>query len=104
MIPQIALNNGRTIPQLGFGTLSVQPDRQDTAANADVTARIVDDALQIGYRHLDTAQQYGTERASARRSLRLACVESRCSSRASLPTPITGPTTCGAPSTKRSKS
>jgi len=62
MIPDIALNNGKTIPQLGFGTLSVQPDRQDTAANAAIAARIIGDALQIGYRHLDTAQQYGTER------------------------------------------
>jgi 2,5-diketo-D-gluconate reductase A len=62
MIPTIALNNGKTIPQLGFGTLSIQPDRQDTATNAEVTATIVGDALQIGYRHIDTAQQYGTER------------------------------------------
>jgi 2,5-diketo-D-gluconate reductase A len=62
MIPNIALNNGKTIPQLGFGTLSIQPDRQDTAANAAIAARIVGDALDIGYRHLDAAQQYGTER------------------------------------------
>ena len=47
MIPDIALNNGKTIPQLGFGTLSVQPDRQDTAANAAIAARIIGDALQV---------------------------------------------------------
>ncbi|MBV9357237.1 MAG: aldo/keto reductase [Chloroflexi bacterium] len=62
MIPSITLNNGTTIPQLGFGTLNVQPDRQDTRANAEKTAGIVGLALQVGYRHIDTAQQYGTER------------------------------------------
>ena len=62
MIPSITLNNGRTIPQLGFGTLNIQPDRQDTTANAETTAGIVSLALQIGYRHIDTAQQYGSER------------------------------------------
>jgi 2,5-diketo-D-gluconate reductase A len=62
MIPRITLNNGTTFPQLGFGTLNVQPDRQDTTANAERTAEIVGLALQVGYRHIDTAQQYGTER------------------------------------------
>jgi 2,5-diketo-D-gluconate reductase A len=62
MVPTVALNNGTRIPQLGFGTLSVQPDRQDTAVNAKRTAEIVGLALQVGYRHLDTAQQYGNER------------------------------------------
>ena len=62
MIPNITLNNGRTIPQLGFGTLSIQPDREDTPANAQITARIVGDAIQVGYRHIDSAQQYGSER------------------------------------------
>jgi 2,5-diketo-D-gluconate reductase A len=62
MIPNITLNNGTTIPQLGFGTLNVQPDRQDTRANAEKTAEIVGLALQVGYRHIDTAQHYGAER------------------------------------------
>jgi 2,5-diketo-D-gluconate reductase A len=61
-IPNIPLHDGTSIPQLGFGTLSVQPDRQDTTANAQITADIVGLALQVGYRHIDTAQQYGTER------------------------------------------
>jgi diketogulonate reductase-like aldo/keto reductase len=55
MVPGITLNNARRIPQLGFGTLNVQLDRQDTRANADRTAEIVGLVLQIGYRHLDTA-------------------------------------------------
>lgn len=61
-MPQIALNNGLTIPQLGFGTLAVQPDRNSTPENIETTAEIVGLALQAGYRHIDTAQAYGTER------------------------------------------
>jgi 2,5-diketo-D-gluconate reductase A len=52
-IPQIMLNNGRTIPQLGFGVFQVEP--------AD-TVEAVTLALQAGYRHIDTAQGYGNER------------------------------------------
>lgn len=31
--PEVTLSDGLTIPQLGFGTLAVQPDRQSTPAN-----------------------------------------------------------------------
>ncbi len=51
-VPTITLNNQTTIPQLGFGVFQVPPD--DTAA---VTAQ----ALEVGYRHIDTAQMYGNE-------------------------------------------
>jgi 2,5-diketo-D-gluconate reductase A len=61
-IPAITLNDETTIPQLGFGTLAVQPDRESTPSNIEKTAEIVGLALQAGYRHLDTAQSYGTER------------------------------------------
>ena len=61
-IPNVTLNDGTAIPQLGFGTLHVQPDREVTRANIDRTAEIVGLALQAGYRHIDTAQSYGTER------------------------------------------
>src|ERR1700712_420917 len=61
-IPNINLIDGTAIPQLGFGTLHVQPDREGTRANIDRTAEIVGLALQAGYRHIDTAQSYGTER------------------------------------------
>ncbi|BBZ25784.1 putative oxidoreductase [Mycolicibacterium madagascariense] len=60
-IPAIALRDGTTIPQLGFGTLAVQPDRTSTSANVDITATTVGHALRAGYRHIDTAQSYGTE-------------------------------------------
>ncbi|GAA2372556.1 aldo/keto reductase [Streptomyces sp. XM4011] len=52
MTATIALNDGTSIPQLGFGTYLVPP--QDTQA-------IVGTALEVGYRHIDTAQMYGNE-------------------------------------------
>ena len=51
-VPEIALNDGTTIPQLGFGVFKVDPDE---------TERIVSDALEVGYRHIDTAAVYGNE-------------------------------------------
>lgn len=61
-IPFITLNNGTTIPQIGFGTLHVQPDRTASPSNIATTAEIVGLALDVGYRHIDTAQSYGSER------------------------------------------
>lgn len=52
MIPKITLNDGTTIPQLGFGTWLV---------SGDTAAATVGQALQVGYRHIDTAQGYGNE-------------------------------------------
>jgi 2,5-diketo-D-gluconate reductase A len=60
-IPTIALHNGSKIPQLGFGTLNIPPDRNPTPANAAKTAEVVGLALELGYRHIDTAQSYGNE-------------------------------------------
>jgi 2,5-diketo-D-gluconate reductase A len=52
-VPEIMLNNGRTIPQLGFGVFLVEPDE---------TVAAVSTALQTGYRHIDTAEGYGNEK------------------------------------------
>jgi 2,5-diketo-D-gluconate reductase A len=60
-IPEITLLDGTAIPRLGFGTLRVQPDREQSAANAEITVQIVGLALNAGYRHVDTAQNYGNE-------------------------------------------
>ena len=60
-IRRMTLNDGTTIPQLGFGTLNVQPDRRSTPANIERTAEVVGLALELGYRHIDTAQSYGNE-------------------------------------------
>src|SRR5436309_3318312 len=57
-LPRIALNDGTTIPQIGFGTLNVPPDRQPTRANIEKTAQVVGLAFELGYRHVDTAQSY----------------------------------------------
>lgn len=51
-IPSIALSNGVTIPQIGFGVFQV-PDAETEAA--------VSTALEVGYRHVDTATIYGNE-------------------------------------------
>ena len=52
-VPTITLNNGRTIPQLGFGVFQIDPKD---------TVEAVTTALEVGYRHIDTAQMYGNER------------------------------------------
>ena len=52
-VPDITLNDGNTIPQLGFGVYQIEPGD---------TAQAVGEALGIGYRHIDTAQMYGNER------------------------------------------
>ncbi|MFD6201453.1 aldo/keto reductase [Streptomyces rubiginosohelvolus] len=51
-VPTVTLNNGVTIPQLGFGVFQV-PDDETTAA--------VSAALEAGYRSIDTAAIYGNE-------------------------------------------
>jgi len=52
-VPNITLNNGVSIPQLGFGVWQVPPE--DTRA-------AVATALEVGYRHIDTAEMYGNEK------------------------------------------
>ena len=52
-IPDITLNDGRTIPQLGFGVFQVP---------APETREAVATAIEIGYRHIDTAQMYHNEK------------------------------------------
>src|SRR4029079_19318939 len=51
-IPTIDLNDGARIPQLGFGVFQIEPDK---------TAQSVQTALEIGYRHIDTAEMYQNE-------------------------------------------
>jgi 2,5-diketo-D-gluconate reductase A len=52
-VPTITLNNGVQIPQLGFGVYQIPPDQ---TRDATLTA------LEIGYRHIDTAEMYGNEK------------------------------------------
>ncbi|MCB1274540.1 MAG: aldo/keto reductase [Leucobacter sp.] len=51
-IPNLALNDGRAIPQLGVGVFLVKPGEAQ---------RVVADALDVGYRHIDTARIYDNE-------------------------------------------
>ena len=46
--PMIRLNDDSWIPQLGFGTLNVSPDRTPSPANTAKTAEIVGLALEVG--------------------------------------------------------
>lgn len=49
----ITLNDNTSIPQFGLGVWQVPP--------AD-TQRVVAEAIELGYRHVDTAQMYGNEK------------------------------------------
>jgi len=56
-VPEITLNDGTYIPQLGLGTYRLD----------DETAhRVVAEALEIGYRHIDTATIYKNEKGVGR--------------------------------------
>ena len=48
----VTLRNGVIMPKLGFGVFQV---------SGDETARCVSDAIEVGYRHIDTAQSYMNE-------------------------------------------
>ena len=52
-VSSLALNNGVTIPQLGFGVFQIEPENTRAAVRT---------ALEIGYRHIDTAEMYGNEK------------------------------------------
>lgn len=49
----IKLRNGVLIPKLGLGTYKM--------TNKEETKRVILDAIEVGYRHFDTAQMYGNE-------------------------------------------
>jgi 2,5-diketo-D-gluconate reductase B len=50
---QVIESKGARIPVLGFGTMTLKED---------LCVDMVEAALHLGYRHLDTAQMYGNER------------------------------------------
>ena len=52
-VPTLTLNNGVTLPAIGFGVFQTPPDETRSAVAA---------ALSEGYRHIDTAAAYGNER------------------------------------------
>jgi 2,5-diketo-D-gluconate reductase A len=52
-VPVVTLHDGIEMPQLGLGVFQVPPD---------VTQEVVEEALAVGYRHIDTAAAYRNER------------------------------------------
>ncbi|MFZ7086632.1 aldo/keto reductase [Curtobacterium sp. RRHDQ10] len=52
-VPTITLNDGKVIPQLGFGVFQIPAEETKAATLA---------ALEVGYRHIDTAEMYGNEK------------------------------------------
>lgn len=52
-VPSVTLHDGIGIPQLGFGVFLVPPED---------TQKVVEEALEAGYRHIDTAAAYRNER------------------------------------------
>lgn len=55
---KIRLNDGNYIPAIGFGVFRIPPDGS--------TYRAVREALDAGYRHIDTAAAYFDEREAGR--------------------------------------
>lgn len=51
-VPVTTLNDGKQIPQLGFGVWQVENEQ---------TTPVVASALEVGFRHIDTAAIYGNE-------------------------------------------
>jgi len=51
-VPNLKLNDGHSIPQLGLGVWQVEPG---------ITARVVRDGIAAGYRLIDTAEGYNNE-------------------------------------------
>jgi len=55
--PLVTLNDGNSIPTVGFGVFKIPPTDTEQAVST---------ALQAGYRHIDTAAVYGNERETGR--------------------------------------
>lgn len=56
-VPNVPLNDGNTVPQLGFGVWQVPDDESYTAVTS---------ALSVGYRSIDTAAVYRNEAGTGR--------------------------------------
>ncbi|KAG4388417.1 hypothetical protein AAZX31_09G153500 [Glycine max] len=56
-IPHVLLNSGHKMPVIGMGTSVENRPSNETLASIYV------EAIEVGYRHFDTAAVYGTEEA-----------------------------------------
>ena len=61
-VPTVTLRDGTAIPQLGFGTWKITDDEAQAS---------VEQALAIGYRHIDTAAFYDANETGIGRALRI---------------------------------
>lgn len=66
MMEYVTLNNGIQMPKVGFGVYQIQDQKQ--------CVQVVLDAIEAGYRLIDTAQSYGNEEAVGK-AIRQASVE-----------------------------
>jgi 2,5-diketo-D-gluconate reductase A len=57
LAPSVPLNDGRRIPQLGLGVYKIGDDEVEA---------VIAEALEVGYRHIDTATLYRNERGVGR--------------------------------------
>ena len=58
----LILGNGVEIPPIGFGTAAIGSWQQDD----DYVKEVILNAINLGYRHIDTASLYGNERSVGR--------------------------------------
>lgn len=70
-VPTVILNNGVEMPMLGYDVLQTPPDE---------TEHCVAEALEVGYRLIDTAQAYANEKGAGTPSPPPACPATRSSS------------------------
>ena len=72
--PEVVLNSGQKMPLIGFGTAAIPLPPSQTLVSVFI------DAIEVGYRHFDTASMYGTEEPLGQalaQALQLGLIKSR---------------------------
>ncbi|KAK4567464.1 hypothetical protein RGQ29_003307 [Quercus rubra] len=72
--PEVVLNSGQKMPLIGFGTVAIPLPPSQTLVSVFI------DAIEVGYRHFDTASMYGTEEPLGQalaQALQLGLIKSR---------------------------
>ena len=91
VVPDVRLNNGTSIPQVGFGVFRVPDDETEPAVLA---------AIEAGYRSIDTASLYGNEDGVGRAVASCGLPARSCSSPPSSGTTTRATTARSGPSTR----